>query len=173
VRRVAFLWGASGSGKSTITSALLGPSPQVLGRWSIGAECASPGVYTRGEAVTGADKLVKAPAMWRALISPEVMVRDIPPHLPVVLDGQRFAEWAIEALHGQALRIGIVLLNSPKTLGARRRARGSPYIHEGMLAGQQRRWQTLVGRCDRGYEVDGERSLAQVVQSVRTILREP
>lgn len=155
MRRIVWVLGPSGVGKTTIVRHVLGEH-HVVNRWSIGARCAAAGPYT-GLVLDGPDQLPKTRAVTAKML--DRLETTVPPGLPVLLDGQRFGKWSVEYMKRRPVRrVGALLTARIATLIRRRHQRGSPPLPAPKLEAQVRTWKRLADSLDEVHVVDTEQA---------------
>ena len=166
MRRVIYLLGPSGAGKTTLCRALLGPRTHTQGRWTIGARCAAAGPYT-GNTLDGGDSLPRCMPVVEAMLDE---IDSLPYGMPVLLDGQRWGAWAMAALRGKVTRVALLLIAPTRILVARRKDRGSPALRARMLDGQARSLRALARQADCGVDIDATKSPAAVLAAASKVV---
>lgn len=169
MRKVVFLLGAPGTGKSTLARALLGARATESGRWTVGSEFAAPGIYTGG-ALDGPDSLPPSEAALQTILE---RMAEVPPRRVVLLDGERYARpWAVRWLERRA-SLSAVLLEAPiPVLRERRAQRGSRSMPLDWYAKRIERAAGQAKLMRPVHRVDASMPAAEVEREVRAILSE-
>jgi cytidylate kinase len=164
MRKVIFVMGASGVGKTELVRGLLGAARSTVGRWTLGNGFAAAGPYT-GAALDGPDQLPHTQNVVESML--DRMDAELPGNLTVLLDGNRFGGWALERLMGKATCVAVFLSAPSNVLLARRTRRGSGGLSAARLEGSQKQCALTASMAGRMVRVDATQPAVAVLAAVK------
>jgi ribose 1,5-bisphosphokinase PhnN len=167
MRKVIFVMGASGVGKTELVRGLLGVGARTSGRWTIGSRCAAAGPYV-GAVLDGPDQLPRTQNVVESML--DRMDSEVPAGLPILLDGNRFGGWAIERLRGKAAIAAILLTAPTHILLSRRTARGSHGLSAARLEGAARQCALTASMAGRMVRVDASQGKSAVLIAAQRVV---